>query len=163
MNSKRGRRSITSARGATAALVALLAIAPALEAQSGGSEPEEAVVATVEALFAATEAGDLAALDTLYADDVTIVEGTNVDRGWATYRDGHLKPELERIENLTYRPREIEAEAGEALAWARFAYDLKLTIDGRELDHVGRGTAVLESAGDGWVVTHLHTVSEPRE
>lgn len=126
-------------------------------------DQEDAVVAVVEAVFAATEARDYAALDTLYAEDATIVEGTGIDRGWAFYRDHHLKPELAKFEDFIYRPRNVEAQAGRDWAWALFEYDLKLRVEGRSVDRVGRGTVVLQRRDDRWVVRHMQTASRPRE
>lgn len=133
----------------------------ATSAQAGG---EVAVVAAVvEAVFAAAERRDLAALDTLYAgDDLTIIEGVGIDRGWANYRDHHLKPELERFETFVYRPHEIEARVVGDVAWAIFRYDIQVTMGDRSVDNEGRGTAILEKRGGRWVVRHMQTSSRPR-
>jgi ketosteroid isomerase-like protein len=123
----------------------------------------EAVVATIQAVFAATERSDYEALDSLYAgDDLTVIEGAGIDRGWVSYRDGHLKPELERVQNFVYRPYEIEAAVHDDLAWAIFRYDLKLEVGDRQVDNVGRGTVVLEKRGGRWVIRHMQTASRPR-
>lgn len=124
---------------------------------------EQAVVSTVEAIFAATQRGDFEALDSLYAGtDLTIIEGASIDRGWASYRDGHLKPELERFRSMVYRPFEIEAHVRADGAWAIFRYDLKVELEERSVDNVGRGTAILEKRGERWVVRHMQTSSRPR-
>lgn len=124
---------------------------------------EEEVIAVIEAVFSATEARDYAALDTLYARDATIVEGAGIDRGWASYRDQHLKPELAEFEDLTYRPRNIEPHVGETYAWALFEYDLKLTVENRRVDRGGRGMVILERRGGGWVVRHMQTATRKQK
>lgn len=149
------------------ALSLLLLTAPAAAAQSTASTPrpaEEARVrSTLEVLFAAAERADLAALDTLYAgDSLTVVEGTGINRGWTDYRDHHLAPELREMRNFQYRPFEIEPHVQGNLAWAIFRYTLRAEVEGRTLDLVGRGTAVLERRGNRWVVRHTQTTSRPR-
>ena len=129
--------------------------------QTGGGE--DAVRRTIEALFRAVEQKDLAALDALYAGDrLTVVEGAGINRGWADYRDHHLAPELEEFTDFRYRPADIEVEIHGALAWAIFRYTLQAKIGERNLDMVGRGTAILEQRGDRWVVRHTHTSSRAR-
>lgn len=119
--------------------------------------------ATVRALFAAAERGDLVALDSLYAgDSTTIVEGAGINRGWADYRDHHLGPEMKEMTNFRYRPFEIEALTAGNLGWATFRYALSATMGAQAVDHVGRGTAILERRGSRWVVRHTQTSSRPR-
>jgi ketosteroid isomerase-like protein len=128
------------------------------------ASPDQAQVrATLEALFRAVETGDLAALDTLYAgDSLTVVEGAGINRGWADYRDHHLAPELREMSGFQYRPAEIEAHVGGDLAWALFRYTIRGRAGERDLDLVGRGTAILERRGSRWVVRHTQTSSRPR-
>ena len=138
-----------------------------VRAASGAQDSPAQVAATVRALFAAAERGDLAALDTLYAgDSLTVVEGAGINRGWADYRDRHLGPELRAMREFRYRPLEIEAHVAGAWAWATFRYALQGQLNGRALDQVGRGTAILERRGSGerarWVVRHTQTSSRPR-
>ena len=122
-----------------------------------------AVVSTVQALFAAAERNDLRALDSLYAgDSLTVVEGAGINRGWADYRDNHLGPELKEMKNFRYRPFEIQARVSGDLAWAMFRYALAADMEGRPIDMVGRGTAILERRGARWVVRHTQTASRPR-
>lgn len=121
------------------------------------------VGATIQALFAAAERGDLAALDTLYAgDSLTVIEGAGLDRTWAEYRDHHLTPELKEMKNFRYRPSDIDAHVAGNTAWAMFRYTLSADVGGRHVDIVGRGTAVLERRGQRWVIRHTHTSGRPR-
>lgn len=122
-----------------------------------------AVTGTIRALFAAGERGDLTALDTLYAgDSLTVIEGAGINRGWPDYRDHHLGPELKEMKNFIYRPSEIVAHPAGNVAWAIFRYAIKADINGRAIDNVGRGTAILERRGQKWVVRHTQTSSRPR-
>ena len=168
----------------TAVATALLIVPAALHAQQGhapgtrhdsagrataaGSSARRtqdavAAAATLRAVFAAAERGDLAALDTLYAgDSLTVVEGTGINRGWADYRDRHLAPELKEMKNFRYRPFEIEAHPSGDVAWVTFRYALGGQIGGRTIDNIGRGTAILERRGGRWVVRHTQTTSRAR-
>lgn len=132
-------------------------------AARAGSPTDVQVQATLEALFRAVEAGDMAALDTLYAgDSLTVIEGAGINRGWSDYRDHHLAPELREMSGFQYRPAEIEAHVSGDVAWAIFRYTIRGRAGERDLDLVGRGTAVLERRGDRWIVRHTHTASRPR-
>lgn len=122
-----------------------------------------AAAATLRAVFAAAERGDLVALDTLYAgDSLTVVEGTGINRGWGDYRDRHLGPELKEMKNFRYRPFEVEARASGDVAWVTFRYALGGEVGGRTVDNIGRGTAILERRGTRWVVRHTQTTSRAR-
>lgn len=132
-------------------------------ASAGQSGEERQVANTIEALFRAAEAGDLPSLDSLYAGpQLTVIESTGINRGWADFRDNHLAPEIKQMKNFRYRPFEIEPHVSGSMAWAIFRYYLKADLDGRSLDLIGRGTAVLEKKEGRWVVRHTHTASRPR-
>ena len=121
------------------------------------------VAMTVRALFASAERNDLAALDTLYAgDSLTVVEGAGVNRGWTDYRDHHLAPELKEMKNFKYRPFEIEARTSGDLGWATFRYALAADVNGKPVDVIGRGTAILERRGSRWVIRHTQTSGRAR-
>lgn len=138
--------------------------APRMDSASAATTGEKTgVVATVQALFAAAERADMAALDTLYAgDSLTVVEGAGINRGWADYRDRHLGPELQHMRNFRYRPFEIEAHVRGDVAWAMFRYALQADAGTQAVDVVGRGTAILERRGGRWIVRHTQTSSRPR-
>lgn len=163
------RRPCAYAGVLLALAVAIVGISGTLPAQraSAAARPSPSdsaqVAATLTALFAAAERGDLAALDTLYAgDSATIVEGAGISRGWADYRDNHLKPELQSLTISRYRPADIEVRVAGDLAWAIFRYTLAGTAEGKPVDIVGRGTAILERRGPKWVVQHTQTSGRAR-
>ncbi len=124
-------------------------------------------VATIRSVFAAAERGDFAALDSLYAgESLTVVEGAGINRGWADYRDHHLAPEVKVMKDFFYRPVDIEAHVSGETAWVLFRYNLKAEMNGRMIDNVGRGTAILirrgTAANSRWVVRHIQTSSRAR-
>jgi len=145
------------------------AIAPSLARMELPWQPDDVARATavLRGVFSAAERGDLAALDTLYAgDSLTVVEGAGINRGWADYRDHHLGPELKTMKNFYYRPVDVVVRVSGQYAWATFRYDLKGEMNGRQIDNVGRGTAILErrsaAGGTRWVVRHTQTSSRAR-
>ena len=163
------------------AAASLLLLAPLSHASAqgmthtmpGAASPAStrAVEATIRALFAASERNDLAAMDTLYAgDSLTIIEGAGINRGWSDYRDHHLVPEMKEMKNFRYRPSDIVVHVSGDMAWAEFRYALQADVNGRAVDVVGRGTAILMQkmpmrAGDmagQWVVRHTQTSARPR-
>ena len=105
------------------------------------------VIQAIQALFAAAERGDLAALDSIYAgDSLLVIEGSGINRGWTDYRDNHLAPELKEFSNFR----------------ATFRYALSADLPTGKADVVGRGTAILERRGARWVVRLTHTASRAR-
>jgi ketosteroid isomerase-like protein len=151
-------------------LLVLLVSFAGTVARAQGNEPgaamsadAQAVTATIRALFAAAERSDLAALDTLYAgDSLVVIEGAGINRGWRDYRDNHLGPELRAFQNFKYRPFEIEVRVAGNVAWAMYRYAISATTGERQVDAVGRGTAILERRGQKWVVRHTQTSSRNR-
>ena len=143
-------------------LSTLATLATPYQASGQAAAGEDQVRDVVRALFAAVERGDIAALDSLYAPDVTVVEGAGIDRGWTAYRDHHLLPELQQFRNFQYRPSEIEAHTAGDHGWAIFRYSIRAEMGERSIDAVGRGTAILERRDGRWVVRHTQTASRPR-
>lgn len=131
--------------------------------QATPSAEVASVIQAIQALFAAAERGDLAALDSIYAgDSLLVIEGSGINRGWTDYRDNHLAPELKEFSNFRYRPFEIEARVSGNLAWATFRYALSADLPNGKADVVGRGTAILERRGARWIVRLTHTASRAR-
>ncbi len=152
---------------ASAASAASAVHPPARAARPWQPDDVARATAVLRGVFAAAERGDLAALDTLYAgDSLTVVEGAGINRGWADYRDHHLGPELKTMKNFYYRPVDVVVRVSGQYAWATFRYDLKGEMNGRQIDNVGRGTAILErrsvAGGTRWVVRHTQTSSRAR-
>ena len=127
--------------------------------------PESEVRDLISTVAASFQSGDLQPLDDLFASGrgVHIIEGAGVNHGWAEYRDEHLRPELEVLENLNYRYFAIEPQVRGNMAFAAFRYELSGSMEGRELDIEGRGTAVLERLQGQWKIVHLHTSGRNRQ
>jgi len=146
---------------------ALLAVALALPAgTAGAAEPLSEIHVFLEVYERALTAKDLERLGELYHPDVTIFEGGGIDRSWADYRDHHLAPELQAIQ-------ELEFTRQNATPWllgpdGRFAYvaaeyRLRGRLGDRALDASGLETLVLERDEQrGWRIRHAHISSRRR-
>ncbi len=133
------------------------------DVRTPSGEPPEADTAqvrkVVDEIARAFERGDLASLDTLYHDSVTVFEGANVDKGWLAYRDGHLAPELEVLVERRMQISDLRARLAGSSAWVTFSYRLAAVSDGQPVAARGVGTMVLRKLGGRWRVVHSHTSS----
>ncbi|NIW35228.1 MAG: DUF4440 domain-containing protein [Gemmatimonadetes bacterium] len=133
------------------------------DVRTPSGEPPEAdsvrVRETVEAIAAALEGGDLVALDSIYHDSVLVYEGGGVDRGWAVYRDGHLRPELEALTDLRFRFDDIRVRLADGTAWVTCRYALDALHDGQAVSARGVATLVFRELGRRWRLVHIHTSS----
>lgn len=114
---------------------------------------------------AAFNAKDLDKLGTFYHPEATIYEGGRVDHGWASYRDGHLGPELKAFEQLQFGHggRTIHLLGDGKTAYAVSTYTLKARMGERNIDSSGLETVVLVQGDDArWKIRHSHTSSRPR-
>ena len=143
-------------------VISFLVMTSPISAQTTLESEVQNLLSTVAASF---QSGDLQPLDELFAAGrgVHIIEGAGVNHGWAEYRDDHLRPELEVLENLNYRYFAIEPQVRGNMAFAAFRYELSGSMEGRELDIEGRGTAVLERLAGQWKIVHLHTSGRNRQ
>jgi uncharacterized protein (TIGR02246 family) len=127
-----------------------------LVAQSGDSE----IRAFFTAYDAAFNARDIDKLGTMYHPDLTVFEGGGVDRTWASYRDGHLGPELERFQNLEWGHSDLEIHMlGDAAAYVTANYRIKYTMGERDVDSMGIATHVLVKEAGAWRIRHSQTAS----
>lgn len=142
------------------------AVAAAQHASSADSAADVAAIATwLDGYDAAFNAKDLARLGTFYHPEVTIYEGGGIDNGWASYRDGHLGPELKAFQDLQFghTGRRITLLGDGQSAYVVSQYSLKAKMGDRVIDAGGLETLVLVKQPDGgWKIRHSHTSSRPR-
>lgn len=145
-----------SARSVAVAVALVVAAVTAVEAQDADVA---AVRRVVEGFAEYTQAGNLAAIDTLFGTGrgVHIIEGSGVNHGWSDYRDSHLKPELDTFRNFKYTYSAVEPVVRGDVAWAAFRYALAADTPGGHVASEGRGTMVLEKQQGRWVIVHMHT------
>lgn len=108
-------------------------------------------------------AGDLRALDEIWAHDatVTVFENGHANYGWEDYRDHHLRPEIAEMKNVRYELGDIATHVSGDVAWSTFKYSIAADLADRHVEGVGLGTAVLELRSGSWKIVHWHT-SAPR-
>jgi ketosteroid isomerase-like protein len=126
-----------------------------------GGEPPEAdttqVRRALDVIALAFETGDLAALDTIYHENVTVFEGGRADEGWLAYRDGHLAPELEALSERSLRFEDVRIRLAGSTAWAACRYTLTAVRDGDEVAAQGLCTMVFRKFAGRWRLVHSHT------
>lgn len=147
-------------------LITGLSFALAHVALAQAQAPDTTAVRRVVAAIAEmTQAGNVAALDTLFAPDawVRVIEGAGVNNGWVDYRDHHLKPELERFRNFRLRYFDVESQVRGNVAWAALRYEVAFDSPQGHTESEGRGTVILEKRDGRWVVVHRHTSGRRRE
>jgi len=141
------------------AVMAILAGVVGLSAQS--REPE--IDAFFKAYDAAFNARDLEKLATLYHPDVTIFEGSGINRGWIDYRDNHLGPELKSFQDLQWAHTNIVAHRlGESGAYVTADYTIKYKVGERAVDSGGIATHVLVKEQGHWKIRHSMTAARRR-
>ena len=133
-------------------------------AASQGGEAA-AIEAWLRSYDAAFNAKDLDRLGAFYHPEATIYEGGGVNNGWADYRDNHLGPELNELQNLQFSHANTKVHLlnGGRAAYVTSSYAIKAGLGEREIDSGGLETLVLvKPDGGAWKIRHSHTSSRPR-
>jgi hypothetical protein len=102
------------------------------------------------------QAGQLGAVDTLFAPRGHILTDTMTLHAWSEYRDGQLKSELARFTGIRFEHTAVEAQVRGTVAWVAFRQQISGATSAGPLQLSGRGTAVLEKRDARWVIVHLH-------
>ena len=140
-----------------AALIASASVAPS--AQSRDSE----VITFFKTYDEAFNARDIQKLATMYHQDVTIFEGSGINRGWIDYRDNHLGPELKSFQDLQWAHSNIVVHMlGDAAAYVTADYTIKYKSGDRAVDSGGIATHVLVKEQGAWKIRHSHTAARRR-
>ena len=137
----------------------LLGSGVTLFAQAGESD----VIAFFKAYDAAFNAKDMDKLATMYHKDVTIFEGTGINRGWVDYRDNHLGPEMKSFQNLQWAHSNIVVHMlGDSAAYVTADYTIKYQAGERAVDSGGIATHVLVKEQGRWQIRHSMTAARRR-
>ena len=151
------------------ALLALLALAPALEAHhppaaqsKSGSLPVSAqgAAATVDAFHAALRRGNTAAAAALLADNAIIYESGGVERSKAEYAAHHLPADAAFSRATTAVVSSRSGTTLGNLAWIASEGHTTGTWNGKPIDLVTTETMVLRKIGKAWKIVHIHWSSE---
>ena len=142
-----------------AIVAAVLVGVVSLSAQS--REPE--ILTFFKAYDAAFNARDIDKLATMYHADVTIFEGSGINRGWVDYRDNHLGPELKSFQDLVWSHSNIVVHIlGDTSAYVTADYAIKYKSGDRVVDSGGIATHVLVKEQGNWRIRHSHTAARRR-
>jgi uncharacterized protein (TIGR02246 family) len=140
-------------------LVLILAAGPGVLAQSVPPD----IAAFFKNYDAAFNARDTDKLATLYHPDVTIFEGSGINRGWVDYRDNHLGPELKSFQDLQWAHSNIVVHMlGDSAAYVTADYAIKYKAGDRAVDSGGIATHVLVKEQGAWKIRHSHTAARRR-
>lgn len=144
------------------AIIALLLGAGSASAQTIGSDA--AIATWLQSFDRAFTAKNLEQLSSFYDPDVTIFEGGGVNNGWVDYRDHHIGPELNDMEQLQFEHRNVAVHLlNPTTAYVTSEYALKARIKGRDVDSGGLETLVLvKGPDDTWKIRHSHTSARRR-
>jgi ketosteroid isomerase-like protein len=126
--------------------------------------PNPEISGFFKAYDAAFVGKDLEKLAAMYHPDVTIFEGSGINRGWVDYRDNHLGPELKAFQNLHWAHSNIVVHMlGESAAYVTADYTIKYQIGERPpVDSGGIATHVLVKDQGAWKIRHSHTAARRR-
>jgi ketosteroid isomerase-like protein len=131
------------------------------DVRTPSGQPPEAdttlVRLTMEAIAAAFESGDLASLDTICHDSVTVFWDGRLQRGWADYREHQLLPELEALSERRLRIHDVRVRLARNTAWATYGFRLSAVRNGQDVEARGAGTMILQNLQGRWRLVHSHT------
>lgn len=155
------------------ALAAFVTVAAACSIEPGdvrtpSGEPLEAdttaVRSVIEAMSDAFDRADLASLDTLYHDSVTVFNDGIATRGWSEFRDVELAEQFSGLRERRLHFHDVRVRLAGNTAWVTCQYTLSGERDGQPVAATGIGTMVLQKLSGGWRLVHVHTSSpeEPR-
>ena len=141
------------------ALILTLAMGPGVSAQSVPPD----IAAFFKNYDAAFNARDTDKLAVLYHPDVTIFEGSGINRGWVDYRDNHLGPELKSFQDLQWSHSNLVVHMlGDSAAYVTADYAIKYKTGDRVVDSGGIATHVLVKEQGAWKIRHSHTAARRR-
>lgn len=149
-------KSVLLAVGLLVAASSAIAAAPTAKPASG----EAAVLASVAAYRSAIAEGSLDKLAAVVEPELTIMEGTHLNRGWADYRDNHIGPEMKEWKAFRVAdPTVVDVSvAGDwAYAVSRATYTIVLPTKTVVLESAE--TFVLLRRDGSWRVRHVHSSS----
>jgi ketosteroid isomerase-like protein len=139
-------------------LVALLALAPSLAAQSTDSAE---VASTVRAYHAALATGDSTAALALLAPDAMILESGEMESR-AEYRSHHLPADIAFARAVPSIRGEIGVTVEGDVAWAASTSTTEGMFGERRINSVGAELVVLSRTPGGWRIRAIHWSSRNR-
>ena len=151
LNPKLGRQSMDSTTTTRAFGMAALLLLSSLPGGADDARTADEIKAWLSGYGPAFNAKDLDRLARFYHPEVTIYEGGGINRGWADYRDHHLGPELQEMQDPKLSHSSVAVQvldpAGRS-AYVTSEYRLQTRIKEREIDAGGLETLVSLRGGE---------------
>ena len=146
-----------------AALCAGALLAP--RTMAAGETPQERTLQSwLDAYDRTFTSKDVEGLHGFYAPNATVIEEGTVSRGWVEYRDGHLLPELRRLQapvlfHVHFEARSLDKAEDTVLLIAE--YRLRAEVAGRLTDtRVLETLVVVKYEAGAWKILHAHRSPE---
>jgi len=119
-----------------------------------GLETEAAKV--VMTFHNALRTGDGRLARSQLADQVTIFEGGRVERSADEYAQHHMQSDMRYLKEMNIETLEHQVQVMGNTAISMSRSHTKGKIDGKDRDHEGMETIVLEKRGKSWKIKHIH-------
>lgn len=117
---------------------------------------ESAAAKVVLSFHQALKSGDQQQARALLADDVTIYEGGSVERSADEYAAHHMAADMAYLANMQVTTLEHQVSINGETAISIARSHTKGTYKGKERDHQGMETIVLQLQGGQWKIKHIH-------
>lgn len=104
----------------------------------------------------ALKSGDKQQARALLADDVTIYEGGSVERSADEYQQHHMAADMAYLAQMQVTTLEHQVSINGETAISIARSHTKGTYKGKERDHQGMETIVLQLQGGQWKIKHIH-------
>lgn len=118
--------------------------------------------ATVDAFAQALRRGDTAALRTLLAPDVLILEGGGAERSAEEYLSGHAVSDAAFLKTAHIQQTARTAKTEGELAWVATESELHVERDGQPVTLGSAETMLLQKIDGAWRIVHIHWSSARR-
>jgi ketosteroid isomerase-like protein len=109
-----------------------------------------------EAVARAFESGDIATVDSLFGDSLTVFHWDQVTTGRASYVD-YLESQVGALDDRRVRLQDITVKLARNSAWATYGFTCEGTRNGEPIEVRGVGTMILQRSQSRWQIVHIHT------
>lgn len=123
----------------------------------------QAPVALVDAFSKALAAGDFAAVESMLALDVIILETGGAERSRSEYLRLHAKSDASFLAGVHSALMRRKARVNGDTAWVASESELHASKDGKPVTLLSTETMVLADSAEGWRIVHIHWSSRPKK
>ena len=114
-------------------------------------------------MLGAWQLGDIEKLHKVYADDVSLVNGSWAPPvlGWANYLAVYQQQRA-RMQQVRMDRTNTYIKVNGTVGWACYQWDFAAVVDGQQTESQGQTTVVVEKRNNHWVIVHNHTSLAPK-